>query len=210
MDTGERATLYTQFLEQAAKEYRCAVTDMPAKMAASRRLSFELYTSRLIEGHNPDPATLRWFLEEEQRCMPPPEPLRVTVNVVNPSWTKCPCCAHVFDPDSPDRTPDPTPPPPDAPPPSPPSAPSPLDTKPLPSAPSAPATDATNVVPLRKAGGSIHDPCPLTGLMPPLKRLQAETPSLGSVYGGSNPFAAGPMPNFEQHHPLPSPYEKGR
>ncbi len=85
MDTNERATLYVQYLEAAAKEYRCAVTDMAAKMAASRRLSFELYTARLIEGHNPDPATLRWFLEEEQRCMPPPEPLKVTVEIVHPS-----------------------------------------------------------------------------------------------------------------------------
>lgn len=113
---------------------------MPAKMAASRRLSFELYTSRLIEGHNPDPATLRWFLEEEQRCMPPPEPLRVTVNIVNPSWTKCPCCAHVFDPDSPERTPDPTPP-------TPPSTPPTETTKPSPPAPSA---APTNVVALSR------------------------------------------------------------
>ena len=57
MDAKDRAKLYAEFLETAAKEYRCAITDMPAKMAASRRLSFEVYTAQLIEGRNPDPAT---------------------------------------------------------------------------------------------------------------------------------------------------------
>jgi len=42
MDTDERAWLYVEFLEQAAAEYRCKVTDMPAKAAAVRRLAFEL------------------------------------------------------------------------------------------------------------------------------------------------------------------------
>jgi len=87
VDTNERATLYVQFLEAAAKEYCCKTTDMPAKMAASRRLSFEIYTAQLIEGRNPDPATLRLFLEEEQRHAPPASPLKVTVKFVDEKWS---------------------------------------------------------------------------------------------------------------------------
>jgi hypothetical protein len=178
MDTNERAALYVQFLEQAAKEYKCAVTDMPAKMAATRRLSFEVYQARLIEGRDVDPATLRWFLEEEARFAPPPEPLKVTIEIVDPS------------------PPEPTPPSPSTP----------LD----PPADEPTPIAASNVVELPRRGGSIHDACPLTGPMPPLKRLQAELPNLGTYDGGSNPFSAGPMPNFGAHHPLPSPYDRDR
>jgi type IV secretory pathway VirB10-like protein len=190
MDTDERAALYVQFLEQAAKEYRCATTDMPAKMAASRRLSFEVYTAQLIDGRNPDPATLRWFLEEEARYAPPPEPLRVTIEVVGKDGVPISELP---------REPDPTPP-------SPPTPPNPpAETK-----PPLPAVVASNVVELPRRGGSIHDACPLTGPMPPLKRLQPELPNLGTYDGGSNPFSAGPMPNFGAHHPLPSPHDRDR
>jgi hypothetical protein len=138
METNERAALYTQFLEQAAKEYKCAITDMPAKMAASRRLSFELYTSRLIEGHNPDPATLRWFLEEEQRCMPPPEPLKVTVEIVGKDGVPISELPRELEPE-----------------PTPPSPPTPPD-PPTETKPSCPVPAVSNVVELPRRSG-IHD-----------------------------------------------------
>jgi hypothetical protein len=90
MDTDDRAKLYLQFLEQAAKEYRCTVDDMPAKMAATRRLSFEVYQARLIEGRDVEPATLRWFLEEEAKHAPPADPLGVDIRIVD--GTACPTC----------------------------------------------------------------------------------------------------------------------
>jgi hypothetical protein len=101
METNERASLYTQFLEAAAKEYRCATTDMPAKMAATRRLSFEVYQARLIEGRDVDPATLRWFLEEETRYAPQQSPLKVEVAIVDGLVGICPHCkaeVHPYEP----------------------------------------------------------------------------------------------------------------
>jgi hypothetical protein len=138
MDTSERAALYTQFLEAAAKEYRCATTDMPAKMAASRRLSFEVYTAQLIDGRNPDPATLRWFLEEEARYAPPPEPLRVTVEVVGKDGVPISKLPREPEPESTPPSP-PTPPDP------------PTETK-----PSCPVPAVSNVVELPRRSG-IHD-----------------------------------------------------
>jgi hypothetical protein len=90
MDAETRAQLYEEFLEAAAKEFRCATTDMPAKMAATRRLSFEVYQARLIEGRDVEPATLRWFLEEEARHAPPADPLGVDIRIVD--GTACPTC----------------------------------------------------------------------------------------------------------------------
>ncbi len=168
MDTNERAALYVRFLEEAAAEYKCAVTDMPAKMAATRRLSFEVYQARLIEGRDPDVSVLKWFLEQEALHAPPPEPLRVTVEIVEPTLT--------------------------LPPPDPPSSgvppPAPANATPAASAPSAlPA----NVVPIRKAGGSIHD-----AVLPDGTPARMTRSNYDHLDAASNPF-----PDVGRGHPLP-------
>jgi hypothetical protein len=184
-----RAELYQKLLKTAAKQLGCKPSDERAKDLAVLRLCRESITSKLISGRDVDPSALRWLVEELAKFSPPPEPLRVTVEVVGKDGipiSELP------------REPDPTPPSPSTPP-NPPAEPK----------PPLPAAVASNVVELRR-GGSIHDACPLTGPMPPLKRLKPELPNLGTYDGGSNPFSAGPMPNFGAHHPLPSPYDRDR
>jgi hypothetical protein len=153
MDTNERAELYTQFLEAAAKEYRCAPTDMPAKMAASRRLSFEVYTAQLIEGRNPDPATLRLFLEEEARFAPPPAPIDpVKIEIVETLVGICQRCGFEHQTGKPVTDPDP--------PPSPPKPPTPpTETKPSPPASSAAPTNVVELPRPRSAGNRSPTRC---------------------------------------------------
>ena len=202
MDTSERAALYVQYLEAAAKEYRCATTDMPAKMAASRRLSFELYTSRLIEGHNPDPATLRWFLEEEQRCMPPPEIPKVEIAFAERFVGVCPNCKHETypyePPDPPPRPPTPPPTRDDAPSTPLPAAALPANVVPLhPSPAPAPAAVHPNDLPRRKPIG----PHEWSGA--PLKKYQAGGGYSG-IMDGYSMTQAGPEPRWDAKHSLPS------
>ncbi|MFZ2077418.1 MAG: hypothetical protein WAV38_12380 [Xanthobacteraceae bacterium] len=176
MDAKDRANLYEEFLETAAKEYRCKPTDMPAKMAATGRLSFEVYQAQLIEGRNPDPATLRWFLEEEARYAPPPEPVRVELDIVHGIGI-CPSCGYT--------KPEPEPPPS---PPTPPDDPPKDDTEPLPA-----AAAASNVVELPRRGGSIRDAVLPDGT--PARMARSELWSYGA--------ASDPVPDWGAAHSLP-------
>jgi hypothetical protein len=88
--TVDRAARFQQLLEQAATEHRCKASDMAAQMSATRRLCIESYQERLIGGRDVDVSILRQMLEEEARCMPPPEPLGVEVRIVD--GTACPAC----------------------------------------------------------------------------------------------------------------------
>jgi hypothetical protein len=187
MDTTERAAIYTKYAEEAAEQFRCKPTDMPAKLAATRRLAFELYQVGLIDGRNPDPSILKWFLEEEAKHTPPPEIPKVNIAFVETLQGVCPKCGYTHDTGKPVTDPDPPPSPPSGPP-----------TPPPTEKPSLSATASnSNVVPLRKAGGSIHDA--------PGARMAG--PSYAFCAGGasSNPFSAGPRPDFERGHVLPSP-----
>jgi hypothetical protein len=92
MDTDARAAIYARYVEEAAAGYRCKPTDMKAKLAATRRLAFELYQARLIDGRDPDPSILKWFLEEEAKHAPPPEPYQLDITLVRRSHEVCPQC----------------------------------------------------------------------------------------------------------------------
>jgi hypothetical protein len=136
-----RAALYQKFLRQAAKEYRCKPSDMPARLAATRRLTLEVYQARLIAGRDVDPATLRWMLEEEAKYAPPPEIPKVNITFVETLHGICPRCGYTHDTGKPLTDPDPPPSPPSGPP-----------TPPLTEKSSLPAVASnSNVVPLRKA-----------------------------------------------------------
>jgi hypothetical protein len=201
METTERAAIYAKYVEEAAEQYRCKPTDMKAKMAATRRLAFELYQVGLIEGRNPDPSILKWFLEEESKHAPPPEPAAVTVEFAETLVGICEKCGHEHQTGKPVTDPDP---PPTPTPPSPPSAPPTTETSPAP----------TNVVPLKRSAAEDERAFILQRTAPPLQTSAPwrayVAPNLGGG-DGSNPLGVigSPTPNFEQHHPLPTPNYKG-
>jgi len=179
-----RVELYKTLRKQVAKELGEKPNTEIVKHVATLRLMRENLQIRLLAGERVDPLDVLKLDEALKKYLPQGAPLEVNVRFV----------------DGDDPAPD-TPPPTPAP-----SPPTPADTK-----PPAPSAPTGNVVPIRRDPGSIHDQ---PGV--PLKRLQNEPwrghvlPNLGGGYSGSSPFSAGPMPNFEQHHPLLSPYEKGR
>jgi hypothetical protein len=88
-----RAALYRKYLRQAAKEYGCKPSDTRAKLAATRRLTLEVYQAKLISGRDVDPATLRWMLEEEAKYAPPPAPPELELRVVH-NIGHCPRCHY--------------------------------------------------------------------------------------------------------------------
>ena len=129
----------------AAKELKRPVTDWRCKRYALLMCAHDNTTARLAAGAdiNVDALLRLDTAMQEIRSSVPPEPITVRLDVVNPTTCKCPKCAHVFDPESPERTvmleppPDPEPPPP---------APPPTETKP----PLAPSAAPTNVVALSR------------------------------------------------------------
>jgi hypothetical protein len=157
MEAETRAKLYEEFLDQAAKDYGCKSTDMPAKLAATRRLTFEVYQARLIDGRDVDPATLRWMLEEESKHAPLPEIPRVAIEIVETLQGMCPRCGYTHDTGKPLTDPDPPPPPGPPTPPPPPFEGGKQTVDPSPSQPEAPQRppeSPTNVIEMRPR--SIH------------------------------------------------------
>jgi hypothetical protein len=193
MDTAERAMIYARYVEEAAAEYRCKPTSMKAKLAATRRLAFENYQARLIDGRDPDPSILKWFLEEEAKHAPPPEPYQLDVTFVRRSHELCPRCKESqpytctrcgFEETTEDferrNVPEPPPQPP------------PLDGRPAADV-AKPTPSGGNVVPLRPAepAASFH------GQYEPWRQSQSVglDNHVGPVsYDGTNPFHANPIP----------------
>jgi hypothetical protein len=183
-----RAVLYQKLLKAAAKQLGVKPSSESAKDLAVLRLARETITSKLISGRDVDPSALRWLVEELAKFAPPPETPKVTVEIVEGITGICPVCKAEVHPWEP----------PPAPPPSPSSTPPPTEDGP--STPSAPA--ASNVVELpRRNPGSIHAAVLLSAARPPLKKYQAANPA--ASYGTSNPFSAGPMPDWGAAHSLP-------
>jgi hypothetical protein len=184
MDESDRFKLYQALLASAAEQLGCEPTAEKAKDLATLRLMRESVTLKLIAGKDCNPADLRWLTEELAKFAPPEPPIKVEIEIVNPT------------------EPDPAP-----------STPPPSDvgfvsfSQPQLPAPAAPAATAAkpvhpNDLP-RRDPGSIHN-----------ARLPDGTPArmTGASYGfcagnvSANPFSAGPRPNFEQSHSLPSPW----
>jgi len=183
----DRAARFKELLDQAAIEYRCKPSDMAAQLSATRRLCIESYQEKLIAGRDVDVSLLRQMLEEETRCLPPPEPLKVTVEIVGAGGVPIDQLPRELDPTPPSGAP-------------PDGGGGPAPTEAPPAAAALPAPSApSNVVPLRgKAGGSINDPCPLTGALPPLKKYQPQYP------GGYDT-----VPDWDAKHALPTPNYRG-
>jgi hypothetical protein len=131
MNEQDRFELYQKLLASAAAQLDCEPTAEKAKDLATLRLMRESVTLKLIAGKDCNPSDLRWLTEELAKFAPPEPPIKVEIEIVNPT--------------------DPTPlsPPPDPPP----SALPPKESKPSPPASSAP-TEQTRP---RSAGEPITD-----------------------------------------------------
>jgi hypothetical protein len=197
----DRAARFKELLDQAAIEHRCKPSDMAAQLSATRRLCIESYQEKLIAGRDVDVSVLREMLQEETRCLPPPEPLKVTIEVVGEGGrpiSELP------------REPDPTPPTGGSPPNGGGGGPAPADSAPV-------AASGDNIVPFNKpepapaaaapwrsptAGGSINDAVLPDGSRPPIVRRAS-----GFYPGGydtvAGPFAAGVAPDVGAPHQLP-------
>ena len=170
--------------KQAAKELSLPSTDWRCKRYALLMCAHDNATARLANGAdiNVDALLRLDSAMAEVRGSVPPEPIRVQIDVVNPTACKCPKCAHVFDPESPERTVMLDPPPdPDPPPAGPPTLPPPRETSPAPAAPQPQG----NVVPLRKASKS--NAAPLSETMRAWNRLQGYSIAPDGRLGKGNP-----------------------
>jgi hypothetical protein len=186
MDESDRFKLYQALLASAADQLGCEPTHEKAKDLATLRLMRESITLRLIAGKDCNPADLRWLAEELSKFAPPEPPIKVEIEIVNPT--------------EPDPAPS-TPPPPS-------------DvgfvqfTQPQLPAPAPAATAAKPVHPNdlpRRDPGSIHN-----ARLPDGTPARMVGPSYLAYGSGGHQTIAGPFgvigterPNFESAHPLP-------
>jgi hypothetical protein len=200
-----RTSRYQALCRQAAKRLGCKPSDDRCSHYATLMLAKEATAARLIAGQNIDPTALLRLDEALRAFMPPAEPAKVEVEFVQTIQDMCPRCGFTHDSGKAVDEPDPPPAPP-----TPPTSPPPTET----AKPSLPAPSAPNVVPIRR-DGSVHDVAFPSGEVAPLKRYQNEPwrghvlPNLNGGGSASNPFSAGPAPNFSAPV-LPSPFDRGR
>jgi hypothetical protein len=108
--TEDRAALLAQYREEAAKQYHCATTDMPAVLAAARRFSLTLYQEELVQGRHPDVSLLKWIMEQEAlHAPPPPPPEGIKIELCETLVGICERCGHVHQTGKPIHDPDPPP-----------------------------------------------------------------------------------------------------
>jgi hypothetical protein len=169
-----RVQAFKKLLRQTARELGESRNSGIVRHVAMLKLAEENALIRMLNGEKVDPAEAVKLHEAIRQFLPQGKPITVNVEFVNGD-----------EPFDPPPSPAPTPPT------------SPTETK-----PSAPSVPAANVVQLRPVG-SIHDMVMPSGEVPPLKRYQNAPwrghvgPVGGDPYGtASNPFSAGPMPNF--------------
>jgi hypothetical protein len=207
VETSDRAAAYTRYATEAAAQYKCGPNDLPARLAAVRRLALEVYTAQLVDGRSPDVSILKWIMEQEQLHAPPPEIPRVDIQLIETIAERCPQCGFERDTGRSKDDPDPQPsePPPDRP-----------DvgfvqfTQPqLPAPASATAAKPVHLNDLpRRDPGSIHN-----ARLPDGTPARMVGPSYAAYGGGyAMPTVAGPFsvknepkPEFEARHNIPLP-----
>jgi hypothetical protein len=102
-DTKSRATRYRELLASSADRHHTTITDTRAVYEAGLILAHEDQTAQMVAGEKIDIATYLRLGEELAKLIPPPEPIKVTVDIVRPAETICPACGCQFDPDTPER-----------------------------------------------------------------------------------------------------------
>jgi len=98
-----RATRYLKLLKTAADRHHTVPTDTRAIYEAGLILAHEDQTAQMVAGEKIDIATYLRLGEELAKLIPPPEPVEVKIQFVNPTETMCPECGCQFDPDTPER-----------------------------------------------------------------------------------------------------------
>jgi hypothetical protein len=98
---------YQELLKAAAAKHRTALTDSRAVHEAGVRFLHESLTARMVAGENIDPNAFMKISEALQAILPPPEPIKVQVQIMDPPKTKCPDCGCEFNPEGVKETPAP-------------------------------------------------------------------------------------------------------
>jgi hypothetical protein len=203
-NTPSRAAQFQKLCKQVARELNCRPTDERAQHVATLRMARQTIAARLVSGVSVDPDALL-KIDTALRHYAPREEVKVSVDFVEgvTGLFDCPHCGkrseakNYVAPEPPPSSP------------SPPTSPPPTET----AKPSLPAP-SPNIVPIRR-DGSVHDVAFPSGGVAPLKRHQNEPwrghvlPNLNGGGSASNPFSAGPAPNFSAPV-LPSPFDRGR
>jgi hypothetical protein len=88
----DRAERYKELCAKAAERLGCEATDERAEHIAALQMAREAISAKLIEGRDIDPNSLLKIDEALRTILPPANPPKVTVEIIEGNFQCCPKC----------------------------------------------------------------------------------------------------------------------